>query len=324
MSQGLKDLLLDLMGIAPPPPPNPFSSSAWIRKNAALGIKIEQLYAQQRLQDVSERGYLVKGLIYDISALTCSVDSALKNADSRQKSVRARARSQEEQKLFKAQQAMHDWEGFVVGHVVEPPEESHPASSAPPPGEPGAEGGGAIGAVSIRRSIASGPDSGPQNLIPNPVPHKPVRGETGHQKSGIGSGVGVINIRNEKEFEEVLGRGDSVRAKYEGRLREKRILADARQEGEGAWQAAAAAQGRKGVGVGTMQLRMVKSDREWVTMPGAATLLRHFRVGGLAWVWVGGTWYQVFHARSVFFSWLKVFVLTLFFFSWLEVRNVGM
>lgn len=271
LSQVVKEILADFLGL-PPPPLETLHDSGQRRKMRLQSMaNIEQIYSQQRLKKAGERGYLVRALLYDASALMQShrekkapLQKVQEGSD-----IDSEGDDWETNVLKRAELAKRDWESYVLGEE----------------GSRGEEGDKSSGSENVKVGMTV-------SEVMVEVDQDPVTGAARQQKLGRavkleGGKLGKdgaarvprkIPKSKQQELEEAMGKQESVRAKYMAKIMEKKMLADIRED-QGKFNLTAV---RSSVRP-NREIAVSGSAKEkgWVAMPGSFGLLRHFRERGL-------------------------------------------
>eukprot|EP00897_Mesotaenium_endlicherianum_P002922 jgi/Mesen1/2658/ME000167S01807 len=312
-----RELLADLLG-APPPPASSGRLGRWPRgkQQKRAYANMEQIYAQQQLRRTAAPGFLVRGIIYDMSALMLGLEqgtpglppgsAAAVSGDASQRcggsdSASASASDSDPPsdpeaaaKAEVLELVKKHWEGLGVT----PP----PAHDASKPVARTTQGisidelTDQLGLGSLLPSVTGRVE---ERLPPGALPSSArpgaggaAAGASAGRSAGAGAGGGGAGgdatgargssgaVSKERELEELLGggTGGGVRAKYAARLREKRVMAETRRE-----QARFGVAEGGGAALSGMRRRpaigsVAAADaKDWIAMPGSAGLLRYFQ-----------------------------------------------
>lgn len=251
-----KELLADLLG-APPPAADAYDYwRAPRQKTRKYRVDVDALYAQHPLRSSAQAGFLVRGLIFDMSALMRGAKAAAEKAPGpapEQPLTGDQAVKEEVRELVKKH-----WEG-IVGSDAEEGEASgkrttQGASVEEITQQLGVEDLLARSGDRLNRAASQDPSA----ARPPPPP----------------AAARAPKRSKDRALEELLGRGDSIRRKYEEKIQAKRILAESRREHGGVEGIPSAPRGKRA--------KMDAAAVDWVAMPGSAGLLKYFQERGLA------------------------------------------
>jgi len=227
-----KELLSDFMG-APPPPEvleaREFYKRAWKTANVA------DIYFNRQMVGSTKPGFLVRAVIYDMPSL---IQKTEKLASGNLVPTTSKNGSNDD-RVEKLDVTRRDWASLLDLDTNAEANEKGRAEEA-------------VSADQVMESLGLKAIPGLQNRVGS------ITGQKEKPKS---------RMEEKQALEEVMGRGDSIRAKYAGKIFQKKMLAEARRE-----------QAKLGM-VPTVGPKA--SSKGWQAMPGAPALVRYLEERGV-------------------------------------------
>eukprot|EP01018_Ginkgo_biloba_P003567 Gb_36605 [translate_table: standard] len=221
-----RELLADLLGV--PRPPDRFRSRFGCSLDTWRKVDVKDLY---RRHSTGTR-FLIKGVIYDMSSLMRKYDSRTESkTHCNDKNVNAEADSAES--LLRGK----DWTSIIHMDLKEKPKRDATAELL------------TVSAADVVERLGVQRIPGLQERIVD-----------------VNRNARQRKLEEKQKFEEILGTGDSVRAKYLEKIREKKMMAEARRE-------------REKFSINSAPASpMGPSRKGWQVTPGSPALVRYLEV----------------------------------------------
>ncbi|KAG0592289.1 hypothetical protein KC19_1G239600 [Ceratodon purpureus] len=231
-----KELLADFMG-APPPPDvleaREFYKRAWKTANVA------DIYFQHRhLAGIIPQGFLVRGIVYDMPSLIQKehkIPAITASSDDSPTSTKAAEPAE------KYDVKRRDWSSLLIDFDTDAQVKKGDDTT--------------VSADQVIESL------GLKAVAPG------LQNRVGTASTGLKNVKPKSKMEEKQALEEVMGRGDSIRAKYATKIFQKKMLAEARRE-----------QAKLGI---FPTAAPKASSRGWQVMPGAPALVRYLEERGL-------------------------------------------
>ncbi|XP_024377896.1 uncharacterized protein [Physcomitrium patens] len=238
-----KELLADFMG-APPPPEvleaREFYKRAWKTANIA-----DIYFRNRHIFSATNPGFLVRGIIYDMPSLIYRDHKAPTNTSESMlaSSTSSSTSSSTAEPVEKYDVKRRDWSSLLLDFDTVEAKNNTKADDT------------AVSADQVMESL------GLKAVVPG------LKDRVGITLPGRKEMKPRSKMEEKQALEEVMGRGDSIRAKYAAKIFQKKMLAEARRE-----------QAKLGIFL-TASPRA--SSKGWQAMPGAPALVRYMEERGL-------------------------------------------